>query len=564
MRPSIFISPASVLMLWLAGFLSVRLHAQSGLAASARLQTLAAMGDQPLKCGTGIVVSLLEAARHSKSAAVAAAILSERPLLPEFFITGDGRFRIHYTTTGSDAVDATSTNSFGIPDYVYETANAATYSRRLLVDSLGYHEPAGDDGRDGPESDIYIVNRGGQDYGYTVPEAPAAGAEGRYAAFTVVDNDFSTGEGYFTPGINGLYVTVAHEYFHAVQLNYQLREEDIFFLETSSVWFEDVAYDDVNDYFNYLPRYFRTPSLPMNTRDGFHEYGNGLWLAFLAKRFDIHIVRQIWEQIESSPALLASENILVSLGHTLSDAFSEFAQWMYFTGSRADPDKYFPESPLYPLIAFDRTLNLQTSVSLADSIRNLATRFYRFVSSSSDLIVTHRANQPGRWIFTAINGSRQFGYDMQKSIGGTAIGVQRMTPGDTVVVIVSNTSMPSSLTLPYYLLPTFKYSLEIESASYATGNSMLAPRPNPFTPGAGEYLILPVRLQDSASLELFVVREDGHRVRHIDLGMRNAGTHQILWDGIDDRGEAVASGIYLLQVVAGAFRPAAKVAVIRR
>lgn len=548
--------------LWLGTLLSAELYVPRSLAA--RVPAPAAGNQQPLKCGTGTLVTLLEAARHSKRAADVVAILSERPVLSHFFVTGDGRFRIHYTTSGADAVDPTSTNNLGVPDYVYEAALAATYSHRLLVDSLGYREPASDEGRDGPELDIYIVNRAGQDYGYTVPEALAAGAAGRYAAFTVVDNDFSQSERYYTPGVNGVRVTVAHEYFHAVQLNYQLREADVFFLESCSVWFEDLAYDEINDYLNYLPRYFKTPSLPMNTRDGFHEYGNGLWLFYLAKRFDILVVRRIWEQIEFSPALTANDNVLVGLGYSLSEAFSEFVQWMYFTGYRAEPEKYFPESPLYPLIAFDRTQNLLTAVSLIDSTRNLASRFCRFVSSSPDLIITHAANQPGRWVFTAINGSIQLGYALQKSIGGTAIGVRRMTPGDTVVVIVSNTSLPSSLTLPYYLIPTFKYSLEIKSASYETGNTMLAPRPNPFTPGAGEYLILPVRLQASSPLELFVLREDGRRVRHVDLGLRNAGTHQILWDGLDDKGELVGSGIYFLQVVAGEFRPAAKLAVVRR
>lgn len=548
---------AFVFLLWLASLDSTAARAHSGFAVQQQAR-------EPIKCGTGMLISLQQSARYSKSAAVAAAMLSERPALAHSFATSDGRFRIHYTTSGTDAVDPTSTNILGIPDYVYEAALAATYAHHVLIDSLGYREPASDGGRDGQEFDIYIINRAGQDYGYTVPETAVPGALGRYAAFCVVDNDFSQEENYFTPGVNGLRVTVAHEYFHAVQLNYQLREEDIFFLETSSVWFEDVAYNDINDYVNYLPPYFRMTSLPLNTQNNSHEYGNGLWLHYLVKRFDIHVVRRIWEQIETTQALLANRNVLVSLGQTLGDAFSEFAQWMFFTGYRADAMKYFSESASYPLVSFDRTQNVQTMVTLTDSVRNLATRFYRFVSSSPELTVAHLSNQPGRWMFTTINGNNQLGYELQKSIGGTALGMQHMTPGDTVVVIVSNTSLPSSVTLPYYLIPTFKYSLEINSASFETDNTVLAPRPNPFIPGTGEYLILPVRLQASSPLELFIVREDGRRVRHYDLGLRSAGTHQMVWDGLDDHGDTVASGIYILQIVAGSFRPTAKVAVIHR
>jgi hypothetical protein len=523
-------------------------------------EIFAAESQEPIKCGTRALIDW----RGAESIRRTGQIL-QRPTLPESYVTADGLFRIHYTTTGSDAVDPTSTNGAGVPDYVYEVGLAASYSHRLLVDTLGYRRPAEDGGKGGAEFDIYVVDLRSGLYGFTDPEELVDGAASRWIAYVVIDNNYLSNEGYYTTGLEAMRVTVAHEYFHAVQFNYGYRDEDIFFFETTSVWFEDVAYTEVNDYLGYLAPYFRNLSTPLHQSNGQHEYGNGIWLKYLVKKFDFTIVRQFWEIIEEFPALDAMNRVLSGRGSTLSSAFSEFCEWLYFTSYRADPAAYFPEGSSYPLVRFHRSEQLVSNVSFADSLRNLAARYYRFIASSKGIAVSHQSNAPGRWTFATISGTSESGYRLKKSsTGGTSLEEQGALPGDTLAVIVCNSSLPSSSTIEPDLLPYFRFLLGVQGGPTAAHDELFSPRPNPFIPGEVEDLIVPLFLQTSAEVELFVLGEDGRRVRRLSFGLRTNGMHLLSWDGRNDDGETVASGIYFVQVIAGGFQEAVKVAVIHQ
>lgn len=510
---------------------------------------------EPIKCGTG---ALLE--WRARESALKFGRVLERPTLPDEYVTNDGLFRIHYTTTGGHAVDPTSTNGFGIPDYVYEVGLAAIYSHRLLVDTLGYRAPAGDDGNAGPEFDFYILDLARGLYGYTDPDGDVPGSPSRASAYIVIDNNFLSSEGYNTFGLDAMRVTVAHEYFHAVQFNYGYRSDDEYFFETTSVWFEDVAYTEVNDYLAYLPSYFRNIAQPLDTRNNLHEYGNGIWLTYLVKKFDINIVRQVWEIIEVTPSLEGMSQVLNGRDFTLSAAYAEFATWLYFTKHRADPINYFTEGAAYPLVRISRTETLRppATISISDSLQGLASRFFRFDSLKQAHTVSHLSNeQSGRWRFATVSGNGLAGYDIQQSGSGVPIVATPAGFVDTLVVIVSNTSLP---TLEF----NFKYSLQVSSGSTPVKTRMLPPGPNPFLPSSGDNLTLRVILDSSSEVDVFVLAEDGRAVRKIHRGLRSAGLEEIPWDGRDDDGEVVASGIYVLQVIAGGFQEAAKVAVIHR
>jgi len=507
----------------------------------------------PIKCGTAAILDWFARQIATKQASIL-----DRKRLPQSYVTSDGLFRIHFTTTGEDAVDPTSTNGLGVPDYVYEVGLAASYSHRLLVDTLGYRGPASDAGVDGDEFDIYIEDLPAKLYGDTWPETLVTGSANRYSSYCRIDNDYLPAEGYNTTGLGAMRVTVAHEYFHAVQFNYRvpISDEDVFFCETSSVWFEDVAYDDVNDYLGYLTDYFRQISVPLNNR---YAYGNGIWLTYLAKRFDVQIVREFWEAIEATTMLPAMSEVLIQRDYTLSAAYAEFSIWLYFTGYRADPVNYFPEGAVYPLIPISRkeTLGPSGSISITDALQGLSSRFFRFDSLKQPQTVSHISDgQPGRWRFASITGDRLVGYDIQQSGSGVPVVAAPAGPVDTLVTIVSNTSLP---TLQF----NFKYSLQVSSGSTPGKTRMLSPGPNPFLPSSGENLILRVILDSSSEVEVFVLAEDGRAVRKIHRGLRSAGVEEIPWDGRDDGGEVVASGIYIVQIIAGGFQEAAKVAVIR-
>ena len=88
----------------------------------------------------------------------------------------------------------------------------------------------------------------------------------------------------------------------------------------------------------------------------------------------------------------------------------------------------------------------------------------------------------------------------------------------------------------------------------------LAPTfPNPFN-GSTQ---ITYTLAADTSVELRVYNALGQAVRTLLHQHREAGTHQIHWDGTDDQGRALASGIYLLIMRAGAVGQTTKMLLLR-
>jgi len=68
--------------------------------------------------------------------------------------------------------------------------------------------------------------------------------------------------------------------------------------------------------------------------------------------------------------------------------------------------------------------------------------------------------------------------------------------------------------------------------------------PNPFD----HETVVPFDLPRAARVELAVYSMAGHRVRTLLEALRPAGRHRVTWDGTDDDGRAVASGVYLCRL----------------
>jgi predicted outer membrane repeat protein len=71
--------------------------------------------------------------------------------------------------------------------------------------------------------------------------------------------------------------------------------------------------------------------------------------------------------------------------------------------------------------------------------------------------------------------------------------------------------------------------------------------PNPFNPSTTIYYAAP--RDGQASLDVYDLR--GRRVRRLVQGSVAAGQHQVVWDGRDERGLGVATGVYLVRLRAG-------------
>ena len=264
---------------------------------------------------------------------------------------------VHYVTSSLDAPDSIDTNLNGIPDYVEAASFTLEQVWATEVTAYGYRAPKSDltSANNGGNAliDVYITNLGDQGlYGYCTTDDPNA-YSGVYpyfdfSAFCVVDNNYAE----FPPpstGLPGLQVTMAHEFFHAVQFAYDALE-DLWFMESTSTWMEDEVYDAVNDNWQYLFYSPLTePWVPLDYNNTFNVYGDWIFPRFLEESSGSPtIIRDAWELADASAVgpdeygLRAYAKVIQSLGSKLRWAFADFAMF------NDAPGAYYEEGAAYP------------------------------------------------------------------------------------------------------------------------------------------------------------------------------------------------------------------------
>ncbi|MCZ6677828.1 MAG: T9SS type A sorting domain-containing protein, partial [Candidatus Poribacteria bacterium] len=85
--------------------------------------------------------------------------------------------------------------------------------------------------------------------------------------------------------------------------------------------------------------------------------------------------------------------------------------------------------------------------------------------------------------------------------------------------------------------------------------TLLQNYPNPFNPETW----LPYALAEAADVTLRIYNLSGELVRTLAIGRQSAGVYlsrdgAVYWDGRDDAGQSVASGVYFYQLVAGEYK----------
>lgn len=83
--------------------------------------------------------------------------------------------------------------------------------------------------------------------------------------------------------------------------------------------------------------------------------------------------------------------------------------------------------------------------------------------------------------------------------------------------------------------------------------------PNPFNPLTAIRYALP----KASDVELAVFNASGERVRTLVSSFQTAGFQTVHWDGRNDRGEAVTSGVYLYQIKADRFEESRKMTLVK-
>jgi len=118
-----------------------------------------------------------------------------------------------------------------------------------------------------------------------------------------------------------------------------------------------------------------------------------------------------------------------------------------------------------------------------------------------------------------------------------------------------------ALPVPFELNPSITVDLSsVVAAEFGLGQNY----PNPFNPETW----IPYQLASSESVLVRIYDASGHLVRQIDVGLRSAGSYtsrskSVYWDGRNEFGEEVASGVYYYQIQAGEFSSTSKMLLLK-
>jgi hypothetical protein len=430
-----------------------------------------------------------------------------RPTLHTSRLSPSGRFRIHYDTSGVNhprMLAGTPLNPVpnSYEEYVDSVAAIFDHCRDVEVDVLGFRPPPSDGGSGGgAEYDIYIRDQAPDLFGFTSWDGETqleSGVRDRHVTFIEIDNDIFAQR---TKGLNGLRVTAAHELHHSMQVGTYgiwntVPNSDFYFYELTSVWLEEVLYNDVNDYYFDLPQFLQSFKEGSGRSLGFTTftsakagYERSIWDQYLEKRFGMDVVRQMWEGILIQPPLESMETVLGNHGSSLKTAYAEFSSWNMFTGARADTVRYYREGNMFPPIQPNTTAAFSgSSMFIQGEAYPLSAQYYAF-------------SVPGDTILAAIsNINHELAYSNPGQRSGIRLTLSR-TEGKGAVQKLSN-----GFTMGFEGEPKEDWrTLYVGTTSKSNLNTSPLPSPNPLRLREATALLLPADGSSPGPATVFVL-----------------------------------------------------------
>lgn len=492
---------------------------------------------EPVKCGTPAVTDFQQNYEKLSASTVAEieSIMGATTQSSETFQSPSGKFEIHYETTGRHAVPPGDEDGNNIPDYVEDVAAAADSSYRHQVQTLGYTDPISN----GQSYEIRIRNLQ-PFYGDTWPKAGTT-------TYIRIENDFAED---FPPNdhpegnqIGAVNATVAHEFKHAIQ--YAANEwegETGLWLEMDATLMEEIVYDDVNDYYNYIES---DQSIFKNPQNSFYpgSYHHVTWALFFEEKYGTQFWPQVWELIKDNPNITMVEALTQQLGgsNTFQSAYTESQLWHYASGENGSPNFGFEESANYPTASFELnnffyTENFSIPHSAnTDSINGFAAKYYR---------LQNKTNTSGKVSleFTVDNPTNGVGLIARKKTGDVDVYISQDKSNFTTLDISWDEVSSLGLVLSNSSTSDNKYGkiINIGVGDNNFETTLSQNYPNPFNPQTK----IRFTLDQPGHVELRIYDSTGRLVTTLINEQLPAGLYEPVFDGSE-----LASGIYFYQLI---------------
>lgn len=468
------------------------------------------------------------------------------------YLSDSGNFIFYYETEGTNAVPPDDLNTNGIPDYVEKAAFAADSSYSFQVGQAGFvdflkQEPY----------EIYFENF--NFYGTT----NSIGS----TSFIRIHNNF---EG-FPPNshpegdqIGALFATIAHEIKHAIQYETNRWDGDagsFDWIEMDATLMEEVVFDDVNDYYNYIKSDFDADSPNFDSIFGNSRtatpgaYWHVSWMLYFYESYGIDFWVNVWEQFipeRTKPFFDAIQDELNTRGLFLALEHIKNHTWHMASGPDYSASNFgFEERYSYPHSNF----YAEQFDFIPDFVEGFTLNPYsaQYIRAVTPAFAEGQPNfrlestRPGVGLgvigyFTDGSAQQEIALNPESSIQ-TIQTSWNWNKLEKISVAVVNTNPDESS----------NYSIEMTSTT--PDDDFVAQNfPNPFNNSTR----ITFALTESRQVRLDIFDSIGRRIRTLHNGQLESGYHTVPFDA-----SGLASGVYFYRITSEGFTSSKKMILVK-
>ena len=477
-------------------------------------------------------------------------------------------FRIHYTISGRNAVSPVDLNSNGIPDYIESLAEVFDYVSKMLHDEMGFVRPPSDgfyspdyDNGGSDRYDVYIKQLASNFYGYVQFEQYAQGTGDNEKTPNITEKNAITSymamrNGYTNfnqlTELQNIQTTIAHEFFHTVQLGYDGWEKQ-WLLEATAVWMEEELFDEINDVYQYMPEWFKYPHRSLD-EEGTHAYGSYIFFEYIEQNMGGNeTLRKIFEnsvQIDSRKkdgSHYAIDQALKTNGYTFKQALNSMSVANKIMSSATSAGHYkYEEADQYPVEgpAIYKTLNFQSgAVNFIESSRLSRFGSQYIAVTSQDPVLVELKKINGSNSDLKLNAILEKNDNSFLVLSNEKINIDPFDLKSIHLNVVSDDT--SDMDLSFRL--TFKDGERGTGANLPISFTASSPYPNPFK----NEISFSVTVLKETFISITIFDLLGREIRYIYDGRLLSGRYDYKWDSKNNIGVDTASGTYFIKISDG-------------
>ena len=442
-------------------------------------------------------------------------------------------FRFYFTNNGVDAVPDI--------DYIFEMAEIFENVYSFYIDTLNFSPPVYDPASDNSLYEIYVENLPSYYFGITYTKNTTVNNPA-CVSYIKMRNNYSGSQFSEHTQLENIQVTAVHEFFHAIQFSYNCYER-FWFMEATAVWSEDELYNNVNDHYRYIPSWFSNTNKSINDESS-HMYGSFIYFQYIDEHLGgANTIKLCWEK-SNEMASPVQDNSISSINAALNEVGSSFEE--AYIRMRIANKIMSPNAGIYSYDEADGYLSAggypleedifyQKGVSQTDSYQNLdlyESVYYKIHTSEPvevelmpfgeniSMVSIIKIKDQEQW---SIKSNNKINIDTEMNI-------------DWITLLISALKNEGN---------NWNYSIEFADG-YSEDFSMYLPYPNP---SYGKPVSINIEIIREQKISTTIYNILGQTVWNSTEVYTDPELNNFVWNGINNKGEKVSSGLYIIEAV---------------